>query len=82
MHKDTQALKSRLRNSFMLVGLSERLDDFACLLCRMMGCPPGFSEMQIGIHAAPKSTLALIGNGLPAIPCNRCATLPVGMYFY
>ncbi len=41
MLKDTQALKNRLRNSFMLVGLSERLDDFAFMLCRMMGWSPG-----------------------------------------
>ena len=41
IRKDTQALKSRLSNSFMLVGLSERLDDFAFMLCRMMGWPPG-----------------------------------------
>ena len=41
MRKDTQALKSRLSNSFMLVGLSERLDDFVFMLCRMMGWPPG-----------------------------------------
>ena len=41
IRKDTQALKSRLSNSFMLVGLSERLDDFVFMLCRMMGWPPG-----------------------------------------
>ena len=41
IRKDTQALKSRLSNSFMLVGLSERLDDFAFMLCHMMGWPPG-----------------------------------------
>ena len=41
MSRDTQAMKSRLSNSFMLVGLSERLDDFAFMLCRMMGWPPG-----------------------------------------
>ena len=41
MHKDTQALKSRLSNSFMLIGLNERLDDTVFMLCRMMGWPPG-----------------------------------------
>ena len=41
IRKDTQALKSRLSNSFMLVGLNERLDDSVFMLCRMMGWPPG-----------------------------------------
>ena len=38
---DKKDLKSRLSNSFMLVGLHERLDDFALMLCRMMGWPLG-----------------------------------------
>ena len=41
MSEDTQALKRKISNSFMLVGLSERLDDSVFMLCRMMGWPPG-----------------------------------------
>ena len=34
---DTEDLKQRLRDQYMLVGLTERFDDFIFLLCRMMG---------------------------------------------
>ncbi len=38
--QDTQIIKRRLSNEFMLVGLTERLDDFLFLLCRRMGWRP------------------------------------------
>ena len=41
MSEDAQALKRKISNSFMLVGLNERLDDSVFMLCRMMGWPPG-----------------------------------------
>ncbi len=34
---DTEDLKQRLRDQYMLVGLTERFDDFLFLLCRIMG---------------------------------------------
>ncbi len=38
--QDTQVIKRRLSDEFMLVGLTERLDDFLFLLCRRMGWRP------------------------------------------
>ncbi len=38
--QDMQVVKRRLSDEFMLVGLTERLDDFLFLLCRRMGWRP------------------------------------------
>ena len=51
--ESTEIIKRRLCDNFILAGLTERIDDFVFLLCRMMGWNNGYIDRVYVSHRPP-----------------------------